>query len=127
MAGNKHSRDLLEGLQRQISSSNYEIDPASLGGRSSYKDPKTNFFKDLSGIYTNGEKGPGIPEVFMGSYDQVHQVISVNKKEKTFTVAFGAYNETGVESLAHVFPDIGQGKGMGTLHQSYYWTVTVGS
>ncbi|NEC22646.1 hypothetical protein [Streptomyces parvus] len=46
--------------------------------------------------------------------------------EKTFTVAFGAYNEAGVESLTRVFPDIGQGKDMGTLHQSYYWTVTVG-
>ncbi|UCA52728.1 RHS repeat-associated core domain-containing protein [Streptomyces sp. WA6-1-16] len=126
LAGNKHSRDLLEGLRRQISASNYEIDPASLGGRSSYKDPKTNFFKDLYGMYTNGEKGSGIPEAFMGSYDQVHQVINVNKKEKTFTVAFGAYNETGLESLTHVFPDIGQGKDMGTLHQSYYWTVTVG-
>ncbi|MEU2763393.1 hypothetical protein [Streptomyces sp. NPDC007094] len=126
MAGNKHSLELLQGIRRKISFSNYDIDPALLGGRSSYKDPTTNFFKDLYGMYTNGEKGSGIPEAFMGSCDQVHQVINVNKKDKTFTVAFAAYNETGVESLTHVFPDIGQGKGMGTLHQSYYWTVTVG-
>ncbi|MFI2313233.1 hypothetical protein AMK17_00930 [Streptomyces sp. CB00072] len=77
-------------------------------------------------MYANGEKGSGIPEAFTRSYDQVHQFINVNKKEKTFTVAFAAYNETGVESLTHVFPDIGQGKDMGTLHQSCYWTVTVG-
>ncbi|MFI9628750.1 RHS repeat-associated core domain-containing protein [Streptomyces sp. NPDC052042] len=126
LAGNKHSRDLLEGLQEKISGAGYDIDPSTLGGRSSYRDPKTNFFKDLYGMYTDGKGGSGIPEAFMGSYDQVHQVINVDKRERSFTVAFAAYNETGLESLTHLFPDIGQGKSMGTLHQAYYWTVTVG-
>ncbi|WP_455712373.1 RHS repeat-associated core domain-containing protein [Streptomyces halstedii] len=125
LAGNKHSRDLLDGIQREISDAGYDVDPSSIGGRSSYRDPKTNFFKDLYGMYTDGKSGSGVPEAFMGSYDQVHQVINVNKREKSFTVAFAAYNETGVGSLTHFLPEIGQGKQMGTLHQTYYWTVTV--
>ncbi|CAL9419905.1 RHS repeat-associated core domain-containing protein [Streptomyces sp. enrichment culture] len=125
LATNKHSLNVLAQLRQQIQAADYDIDPASMGGRSSYKDPKTNFFNDITGMLTDGAKGSGVPEAFMGSYDQIHQVINVNKRERTFTVAFAAYNETGTESLTHVVPDIGQGKQMGTLHQTYYWTMTV--
>ncbi|MGW5276264.1 RHS repeat-associated core domain-containing protein [Streptomyces sp. NPDC004044] len=125
LAGNKHSRQVLSQLQKQIAAAGYDIDPSSLGGKSKYKDPKTNFFKDIEGMLTGGESGSGVPEAFMGSYDQVHQVINVDKRNKSFTVAFAAYNETGTESLTHFLPDIGQGRQMGTLHQTYYWTVTV--
>ncbi|MDT9686072.1 hypothetical protein RND61_28965 [Streptomyces sp. TRM76323] len=125
LATNKHSLNVLAQLRQQIQAADYDIDPASMGGRSSYKDPRTNFFNDITGMLTDGAKGSGVPEAFMGSYDQIHQVINVNKRERTFTVAFAAYNETGTESLTHVVPDIGQGKQMGTLHQTYYWTMTV--
>ncbi|MEE1838587.1 hypothetical protein [Streptomyces sp. JV190] len=125
LAGNRHSLDILERLQKKISDAGYEIDPSLLGGRSSCSDPKSNIFKDLRGMCTDGKKGSGIPEAFMGSYDQMHQVINVNKRDRSFTVAFAAYNETGVGSLTHFLPEIGQGKSMGTLHQTYYWTVTV--
>lgn len=125
LAGNRHSLDILERLQKKISDAGYEIDPSLLGGRSSYSDPKSNIFKDLRGMYTDGKKDSGMPEAFMGSCDQMHRVINVNKRDRSFTVAFAAYNETGVGSLTHFLPEIGQGKSMGTLHQTYYWTVTV--
>ncbi|MFF4274342.1 hypothetical protein [Streptomyces sp. NPDC001536] len=55
--------------------------------------------------------------------DQV--AINVDRRNRSFTVAFAAYNETGYESLTHVLPDRATGWQQGTLRQTYSWTVTV--
>lgn len=129
LAGNEYSTELLAELQKEISAAGYDVnlsDPdVKLGNVSKRKDPKLNFFRDVAGMLTDGKHGSGTPEAFFGSYDQVHQVINVDKRNKSFTVAFAAYNATGMGSLTHFWPDVAQGRQMGTLHQTYYWTVTV--
>lgn len=76
-------------------------------------------------MLTGGMKGFGMPEAYTGSHDQVHQVVKVDRRNRSFTVTFAAYNETGYESLAHVLPDRANGWQQGTLRQFFYWTVTV--
>ncbi|WP_224756479.1 RHS repeat domain-containing protein [Streptomyces sp. col6] len=129
LAVNKYSTELLAELQKEISGAGYDVnlsDPnTKLGNVSKRTDPKLNFFRDVAGMLTDGKRGSGTPEAFFGSYDQLHQVINVDKRNKSFTVAFAAYNGTGMGSLTHFWPDVAQGRQMGTLHQTYYWTVTV--
>lgn len=129
LAGNKYSTELLAELQKKISGAGYDISPndpdAKLGGVSKRKDPKSNILRDITGMLTDGQHGASTPEAFFGSYDQVHQVINVDKQNRSFTVAFAAYNATGMHSLTHFWPDVAQGRQMANLHQTYYWTVTV--
>ncbi|MEU0604089.1 hypothetical protein ABZ484_38655, partial [Streptomyces sp. NPDC006393] len=128
LASNDHNSKILSDLIKVISSADFDISPSKLGKRASYKDPKSNFFKDVQGMLTGGSKGSGLPEAFMGSYTEVYQVVNVDRESRSFTVAFAAYNGTGLGSLLHnpLFPDRAEGRQQGTLRQIYYWTVTVG-
>ncbi|MGH4029285.1 RHS repeat-associated core domain-containing protein [Actinomycetota bacterium Odt1-20B] len=126
LASNKHNRKLLQSLSRKIEGSDFKVSPKELGGKASRRDPKTNFLKDLAGMTTGGKWGSKIPDAWLGSWDEEYQVVNVDRRKRSFTVAFAAYNETGLESLTHVFPDRAEGRQAGTLRQMYYWTVTVG-
>ncbi|WP_249416106.1 RHS repeat-associated core domain-containing protein [Streptomyces sp. TS71-3] len=136
LAGGEGNVKLLRDLADSISSSGYSASPDAQGGENSYSDPKVNFLKDVTGMVTGGKRGSHIPEAYMGSYNEIYQVINVNREKRTFTVAFAAYNATGHESLLHLghiphtgiplFPDRADGYQQAPLRQVYYWTMEVG-
>ncbi|MEU1705251.1 RHS repeat-associated core domain-containing protein [Streptomyces sp. NPDC005706] len=130
LATGPHNRELLKYLTRSVDA-DWDLPPSMLGGDASYSDPKTNIFKDLWGMKTDGQGGTGTPDAFLGSYNEVFQVVNINKKKREFTVAVAAFNNTGTKSLFHL-PDWtgigmerGQGHQMASVHQTYYYTMTI--
>ncbi|MER7106706.1 RHS repeat-associated core domain-containing protein [Streptomyces sp. NPDC000229] len=130
LATGPHNQQVMKWLSQAIDAY-WDMPLAEVGGDASYRDPKTNILKDIWGMKTDGQGGHGTPDAFMGSFNQVYQVVNINKKKREFTVAFAAFNNTGTKSLFHL-PDWtgigmerGQGKQMASVHQTYYWTMTV--
>ncbi|WP_406169040.1 RHS repeat-associated core domain-containing protein [Streptomyces sp. NBC_00996] len=130
LATGPHNTELLEQIRKRITDADFDISAKELGGDAAYVDGTGlgklgEFPKDVLGMLTDGGRGKGTPDAFLGSFNEVYQVLNVDKKSRQFTVGFAAYNATGTASLTHFLPDIGQGNQMATVHQTYYWTITV--
>ncbi|SDO86648.1 RHS repeat-associated core domain-containing protein [Streptomyces sp. cf386] len=130
LATGPHNTRLLTEIQKRIADADYDISPSELGGNAAYVDGEgmgklAEFPKDVLGMLTDGRVGKGTPDAFLGSFNEVYQVLNVDKKNRQFTVGFAAFNNTGTASLTHFLPDIGQGNQYASVHQTYYWTLTV--
>ncbi|MFG3003622.1 RHS repeat-associated core domain-containing protein [Streptomyces calvus] len=130
LATGPHNTRLLQQIRERIVDADYDIAAGKLGGDAAYVDGQgmgklAEFPKDILGMLTDGRQGKGTPDAFLGSFNEVYQVLNVDKKNRQFTVGFAAFNNTGTASLTHLLPDIGQGNQMASVHQTYYWTVTV--
>ena len=130
IAAGPNTLETLMGITKKILASGGDVSAADIGGRSARSNPTTpaQLTKDLLGMATDGKHGTRTPEAFLGSYDQIHQVVNINKRKRQYTVAFAAFNETGIQSLTHLphaFTDWRQGVNGGNYRQMYYWTMTV--
>ncbi|MEW1660341.1 hypothetical protein [Streptomyces sp. NPDC093707] len=123
---------LLQEVSRSVAETGYSVSPEKVGGSRPYVDGEggwiqklPNFTRDVMGMATDGAAGQGTPDAFLGSFNEVYQVLNVNKEKREFTVAFAAFNRTGTASLTHIAPDLPQGLPMASLDQTYYWVTTV--
>lgn len=166
IAVNQHNIQLLANLRKRIVSGDFRS-LNELGGTHGYDDGVgfkqkiVAFRKDMLGMISDGKAGNQTPEAFLGGYLEVYQVINVSPEDRTFTVGFAAYNNTGMASLLHkslwskglltvgLAPynnpakasllqkyllskapfkdgDAPNGISGASVHQEYYWTMTVG-
>ena len=128
LATDPHNLSLLSAIESSVAKSGFTASPSSIGGQSDYLDAKGNITKDLQGMGTNGKSGTQTPDAFLGSYDEVYQVININQRTRSMTVAFAAYNDTGMASLTHVVPDMHNCSSCGggsSVMEEFYWTTTV--
>ncbi|KQX50831.1 hypothetical protein ASE09_12415 [Streptomyces sp. Root66D1] len=131
LATGPHNREMLKYLFQVADAADWDLPPSMVGGDASHADPKTNIAKDIWGMKTDGQGGNETPDAFLGSFNEVYQVVNVDKKKRQLTVAFAAFNNTGTKSMFHL-PDWtgigmerGQGKQLGSVHQTYFWTMTI--
>ncbi|MDH6117296.1 RHS repeat-associated protein [Kitasatospora sp. GAS204A] len=126
IAASEHSQEILSNLAAQIRAGGYAVPLSELGGQNDYVDGANlpeklkNFPKDMLGMGTDGKHGTPTPEAFLGGYDVVYQVINESPKTRSFTVAFAAYNDTGIASLTHALPNTTSGAGA-SVRQEFYW------
>ena len=128
LASDSNNVNIVANVVAQVAASGFNAAPSSIGGQADHKDAKGNVLKDITSMMTNGEHGTPEPDGMMGSYDEVYQVINVDKSARTATIAFGVFNDTGMASLYHLTPDIKYGSTAGggaSVYQEFFWTTTV--
>ncbi|GIH15037.1 type IV secretion protein Rhs [Rugosimonospora africana] len=128
LAQSDRVNDLADSLMDKVF--NHGVDkPSALGGADDWVDGKGagligHFLRDNLGMATNGKLGSSIPDAFLGSYTLAYQVIKVDRKAHSITVAFAIFNATGVHSLTHYVPDVPKGHHLSNVTQRYFWTQT---
>lgn len=124
LAGNSFNQQLMKDVYAKVEDSGFDGDLSRFGGKHAYADPKSNIGNDVLGMVTSGAMGSEYPDAFMGSYDEAYQVVRVDKKSRSVTVAFAVYNETDTQSLTHGPKILSRAK-PNTVNQEYYWTATI--
>jgi len=139
LALDQNNKNLLSLLIGQIRAGGFNGDPSKLGGDYSHTDGNgilgktAQLPKDLAGMLRGSVSNYDALDNFLGSYNEVYQVINISPKARTFTVAFAVSNDTGMASLMHVnmlsggaLPDRDRPVGGGaSVYEEFYWAVTV--